>query len=95
MPSKYGKRGIGSTLIKAVEAKIMEVATEHHRKHENLQLEVFSEMGVINVREDLFPWYGKQGYEKLYELRPNNAELTRIILDGMDVCCILMRKKLT
>jgi hypothetical protein len=50
------------------------------------------EMGVINMRTDLFPWYEKQGYIRIGEMRPHDAELTRIIADGMDVCCVKMRK---
>ncbi len=52
------------------------------------------EMGVINLRTDLFPWYEKQGYKIISEIRPNDAEVTRIIRDDMDVCCILMRRVL-
>lgn len=53
-------------------------------------------MGVINKREDLFPWYQKQGYEILYEIRPNDEEILRITREDMqnDICCVLMQKKL-
>lgn len=55
---------------------------------------IIGEMGVINLRKDLFPWYEKMGYEVIGEIRPNDAEVSRIILDDLDVCCILMRKVL-
>ena len=51
------------------------------------------EMGVINLRKDLFMWYGKQGYEKGEQL-PNSDELTRVCLPGFDVCCVMMRKQI-
>ena len=50
------------------------------------------EMGVINQRKDLFPWYEGQGYKVIGEIRPNDAELLRICLDEVDICCVLMRK---
>jgi len=56
--------------------------------------EVVGEMGVINLRKDLFPWYEKMGYVVIGEIRPNDAEVSRIILEELDVCCILMRKVL-
>jgi hypothetical protein len=52
------------------------------------------EMGVINVRQDLFPWYESQGYITGTEIHPNDAELTRVIIPGLDVFCILMNKSL-
>ena len=55
---------------------------------------IVMEMGVINLRKDLFPWYERQGYNVIEEIRPNDAELNRIVLDEMDVCCVLMRKVL-
>jgi hypothetical protein len=52
------------------------------------------EMGVINVRTDLFPWYEKQGYQIICDL-PWDEELTRIIAEEYaHVRCVLMRKRL-
>ena len=66
----------------------------------NLQAETFSdkvryhmEMGVINLRTDLFPWYEKQGYKILHEI-PNDEEVSRIVLPELNVYCILMRKQI-
>lgn len=58
----------------------------------NLTLDVNMEMGVINQRKDLFPWYEGQGYVVIGEIKPNDEELLRICLDECDICCILMRK---
>lgn len=50
-------------------------------------------MGVINQREDLFPWYEMQGYKTIGKL-PHDEELARIVKDGVDIYCVLMRKQL-
>jgi hypothetical protein len=55
---------------------------------------VVMEMGVINMREDLFPWYEKQDYKVIGDIRPNGEEIERIKLEEMDICCVLMRKEL-
>lgn len=63
--------------------------------HQMLGERVVMEMGVINQRADLFPWYEKQGYSIVGEIRPNDPEIQRIVRDDMDIFCILMRKVLT
>lgn len=94
MPSKFEKQGIGKALVKAAEAQLMEIAqTEFQVKHTKA-VQACMEMGVINQRNDLFPWYEAQGYKIVGEIRPNDAELLRICLDDIDICCILMRKTL-
>ena len=40
------------------------------------------QMGVINLREDLFAWYKSQGFEIVDKL-PNDPELLRIIRDDL------------
>lgn len=54
------------------------------------------EMAVVNVREVLFPWYGKQGYAKLGDIRPNPPGFDALLLDEMKekVCLVLMEKVL-
>lgn len=65
-----------------------------HAEQPSTNLVVNMEMGVINQRKDLFPWYEGQGYNIIGEIRPNDEELLRICLDDVDICCILMRKRL-
>eukprot|EP01035_Chromulina_nebulosa_P017247 gene17247-22775_t len=86
IPTKYGNRGFGKKLVQGAENYILNIANS------NGYDSAVMEMGVINLRKDLFPWYEKQGYAIIEEIRPNDEEVSRIILDDLDVCCILMRK---
>lgn len=94
MPTKYERRGIGKALVTAAETKLQEIAKE--MLHSNMSAEpiLYMEMGVINLRKDLFPWYESQGYVVIKELRPNDPEFNEMCLDELDVCCVLMRKQL-
>lgn len=100
MPTKFEKRGIGKSLVSIIEAQLTDIAQTAFTAFQETctdatpRLVVNMEMGVINQRRDLFPWYESQGYVVIGEIRPNDAELLRICLDGVDICCILMRKKL-
>jgi hypothetical protein len=60
------------------------------------KVSAYLQMGVINLRHDLFPWYEGQGFVKLHEIRPNDPEVELITLDEMKdvVCCVLMQKQL-
>ncbi len=53
-------------------------------------------MGVVNVREVLFPWYEKQGYVRVQEIHPNDPGFDRLLSDEWKekVCLVLMEKKL-
>lgn len=94
VPTRFEKRGIGKALVKAAEAQLQEIAQQELSKMETPKiLVVHMEMGVINQRKDLFPWYEGQGYKVIGEIRPNDTELLRICLDDVDICCILMRKE--
>eukprot|EP01031_Cornospumella_fuschlensis_P031564 gene31563-38149_t len=90
VPSKHGKKGIGKGLVAAAERKIREIASTFSKNHARLQ------MGVINKRTDLFPWYEAQGFRVLGEIRPNDPEVEMITLDDMKdtICCVLMEKVL-
>lgn len=94
VPTRFEKRGIGKALVRAAENQLLKVAQEEHSTCPTSKLLVHMEMGVINQRTDLFPWYEGQGYQIIGEIRPNDAELLRICLDDVDICCILMRKVL-
>ncbi|XP_012554656.1 uncharacterized protein LOC100212726 [Hydra vulgaris] len=104
VPSKYGKRGIGKTLVASAENYLLEnvfKVIQHQMSssvniinNNNPQFDVVMEIEVVNLRVDLFPWYEKQGYQIVDKIKPNDVEFTVKILDGMDVFFILMRKKL-
>lgn len=72
MPTKYGGKGIGKALVKAAENKLLEIArcqwnevvdVDPTRSSSSISLEVVMEMGVINQRADLFPWYSYSSFE--------------------------------
>jgi hypothetical protein len=61
VPKLWGKRGIGKKLVRAAEEYTLEVAErklDEERKSGGIRykLIVDMEMGVINLRRDLFPW---------------------------------------
>ena len=103
------RRGIGRKLVAAAESYAVEYANdllEKEKKHRiedvfgdpsmhiDTRLNVYMEMGVINARTDLFPWYQKQGYVQKGKL-PVNDEVGRIVSDDWKhIHCILMRKEL-
>lgn len=102
VPSKYGKRGIGKALVQSIESQLADIAQKEldallasDATICYVALDVNMEMGVINQRKDLFPWYEGQGYVVIGEIKPNDEELLRICLDECDICCILMRKHIT
>lgn len=98
VPTKFEKRGIGKTLVKSIESQLQDIAQKElaaiQGDTNSPALSVNMEMGVINQRKDLFPWYEGQGYRVIGEIKPNDAELQRICLDEFDICCILMRKQI-
>lgn len=97
VPPQYGRRGIGKCLVRAAEELLLESTTlpksSCENRPDNSPASVIMCMGVINLRTDLFLFYETQGYVQGERL-PNNAEIQRIILPDMDVCCIEMSKKL-
>jgi ribosomal protein S18 acetylase RimI-like enzyme len=83
------QRGLGKLLVRSAEKFILDKASAELRG-----TTADLTMGVINLREDLFPWYRKQGFHEEGEM-PWDAELARIIKEGYEhVCLIKMRKKL-
>ena len=105
MPSQFEKKGIGKKLVKAAEEHLLEVAQHQFacaqkdrqassESSKLISLIVNMEMGVINQRADLFPWYESQGYAVVGNIYPNDAELTRICLEGADIYCVLLRKNI-
>ena len=96
VPSRWGKKGIGKKMIKNAEDYLLKkVAPKELRAYGVKECKVVMEMGVINVRDDLFPWYEKQGYMRGERLQ-HDGELDRIILPHMKdkVFCVRMSKEL-
>lgn len=100
VPTKFGKQGIGKALVTGAESKLVEIAQEQllikkSAGDDGIKLSVVMEMGVINLRTDLFPWYEKQGYSIIGEFLPRDKEVEMIKLPDVEVHCILMRKQLS
>lgn len=98
------RNGVGKLLIHSAEKIVLHSANDDAEKmlvingndkistSNSLSAEIT--MGVINLREDLFPWYQAQGFT-VEEQMPWDAELSRIISEGYEhVCLIRMRKTL-
>lgn len=96
VPTAFGRRGIGQALVAAAEKHILDVATQIASASPSSasNVSVVMEMGVINARQDLFPWYTRQGYSVIGPLLPNPPDLKALIADGHDIHCVLMRKVL-
>lgn len=97
---EHQRMGIGHSLVAAAEEYVREIAkkteVEIRRstgRKDNIGCAM--RMGVINLREDLFPWYSKQGFTIVGEM-PWDAELSRIVMTGFEhVRLIEMYKKLS
>lgn len=91
VPGRHGKQGIGKGLVQAAERRTLQIAREAAAGCRALL-----QMGVINLRADLFPWYQGQGFAVIGEVRPNDPELELITLDSMrgELCMVLMQKDL-
>lgn len=83
--------------MKAAERHIIEKARQLSQEFATVRAIAKLQMGVINLRTDLFPWYEAQGFKTLGEIRPNDPEVELITLDELKdkVCCVLMEKELT
>ena len=100
----HQKRGVGRLLINAAEEHIIKMAVEGMDRYNSAPLfpqnsnllgaAAVLTMGVINLREELFPWYISQGFI-VGEKMPWDAELSRITRDGYEhVHLIKMQKTL-
>jgi ribosomal protein S18 acetylase RimI-like enzyme len=89
VPPRYASRGIGKGLVKAAEEFLVAEVQRQGRP----KAPVVMELGVINLRKELFPWYEAMGYSTGKPL-PHSEELERIILPGVEVFCIGMSKRL-
>lgn len=93
VPPRFERRGIGQALVRSAENQVIkqaEALEQSLSKHSKADMQ----MGVVNVREVLFPWYGKQGYVNLGEIHPNPPGFDVLLLDDMkeQVCLVLMEK---
>ena len=81
----FEKQGVGRGLVRAAEEYLLAL--------DCAATSVVIEMGVINLRADLFPFYEKQGYNTGARL-PHTDELARICLPELDVFLVQMAKRL-
>lgn len=93
VPTAFEKRGIGRALVAAAETKIRSIASSLASDGALVTSQL--QMGVINLREDLFPWYKKQGFSVCGEIR-GDPEIERITLEEMKdkIWLVLMSKDL-
>ena len=101
---EYQQKGIGRLLVRAAEDYVISVARCYNEESkgavssmslQTTKIGAVITMGVINLREDLFPWYTKQGYSVVGEMQ-HDAEILRIVKEGYEhVCLIQMEKVLT
>ena len=83
----FEKQGVGRGLVRAAEEYLLALDCA------SAATSVVIEMGVINLRADLFPFYEKQGYITGARL-PHTDELSRICLPELDVFLVQMAKRL-
>ena len=97
---EHQRMGIGHSLVAAAEDYIRDIAKKKEVElcqltGRKVNIGCAIKMGVINLREDLFPWYSKQGFSIVGEM-PWDAELSRIVMTGYEhVRLIEMYKKLS
>ena len=100
----HQKKGVGRLLVLATERLIIKIANDSIDSKKATALSTSNDdplgaaavltMGVINLREELFPWYQSQGY-LIGEKMPWDAELARILKEGYEhVHLINMQKTL-
>ena len=103
---KYQQRGIGHLLVHAAEDFVISLAKRSNyaiKEAMNSMSLITTEssgtdtgavitMGVVNLREDLFPWYAKQGYLVVGEIE-HDAEISRIVKKEYEHVCLIQMKK--
>jgi ribosomal protein S18 acetylase RimI-like enzyme len=92
VPPRFGRQGIGKALVDETETKIREIARSLEPVPD-VETTATLQMGVINQRYDLFPWYQKQGFQITGEIR-GDPEIDLITLEEMkdDIYLVLMSK---
>jgi hypothetical protein len=96
----YTKKGVGKRLVKAAE-DMLKMKAQEEIKLQALdnqdQVEVRMEVGVINARHDLFPWYQGQGYTLLNEKMPTDDDFDKIILPNLKgkIFCVKFVKNIS
>jgi GNAT superfamily N-acetyltransferase len=95
--AKHERQGIGKALIRGAESKLLSLARE---MTDNEAVDIIHplrmEMGVVNLRTELFPWYEAQNYFKVCEIHPNPPGFDILIADDFKdkVHLVLLRKDL-
>jgi ribosomal protein S18 acetylase RimI-like enzyme len=89
VPSQFARRGIGQALVRAAEQRTLALARA------NGSARCALEMSVVNVRPDLFSWYGKQGFATVGPLLPSPPDFAALVApEAGQVHLVLMRKEL-
>lgn len=89
VPSQFARRGIGQELVRAAEQRTLALARAHGSTRCTL------EMSVVNVRPDLFSWYGKQGFSTVGPLLPSPPDFAALVApEAGQVHLVLMRKEI-
>lgn len=92
----FEKQGIGKRLVIAAEEYLLQSVVRSIST--TIATNVAMEIGVINLRTDLFPWYQGQGYAVVADQgepsKQESAEVDMIKLPHLQVFCVLMRKSL-
>lgn len=98
--NEFQQRGIGNLLVRAAEDHIISLAKRsddtikeaEEKQPSGTKIRAVITMGVINLREDLFPWYAKQGFKVVGEVG-HDPEVLRIVKEGYEHVCLIQMEK--
>ena len=94
------KKGIGKSLVLAAEEHIITIynlkcnSNKVNPQDPIVISTVTIDCGVINLRKDLFAWYGKQGYNPTGTEIVDDEEVSRISLSDLNVSLVILGKVL-
>lgn len=98
--NEFQQKGIGKSLVRAAEDHIISLAKRSNetikeaeeKQPSGTKIGAVLTMGVINLREDLFPWYAKQGFKVVGEIG-RDPEVLRIVKEGYEHVCLIQMEK--
>ena len=98
--NEFQQRGIGNLLVRAAEDHIISLAKRSNdaikeaeeKQPTGTNIGAVITMGVINLREDLFPWYAKQGFKVVGEIG-HDPEVLRIVKEGYEHVRLIQMEK--